>query len=282
MLDQPKLKSEILEERCVPTTNVLTSSYTTSSANVSSDTSTTITVPQYTLALAPSGVPTTFAGLFAPQPSSDGYQAFLKGLYNGVLFRAPDTAGYNSWLTQLENGSVSRYYVTQAFINSTENRTNQVQGWFEQYLDRNADPTGLAFYVNQLQTGFSESQVLSEIILSSEFTSANDTNAFVNTLYQTILGRAADAAGLAYWTSALNNGTVSRATVLNDFITSPEGLQAVINSEYSSYLERTPKFWETNQAAWALANGYYTYGQFQASILTSREFFSDAIANEQA
>jgi hypothetical protein len=65
-------------------------------------------------------------------------------------------------------------------------------------------------------------KVVYKFVYSDEF-QANplSNNAFVNALYETILGRKADEAGLAAWVNVLENGC-TRKKVLAGFLNSNE------------------------------------------------------------
>jgi hypothetical protein len=72
-------------------------------------------------------------------------------------------------------------------------------------LGRAADDAGLDAWVSQLFNGTSRGEVAAGIVGSSEATAKTD-GAFIDALYQTATGRAADDAGKAGWTEVLANG----------------------------------------------------------------------------
>ena len=73
--------------------------------------------------------------------------------------------------------------------------------------------------MNQMVQGFANS---AEFITR---TSSLSTNSFVRFLYNNVLNRAPDAAGLAAWDQALNSGTVTRTQAVQGFWDSPEHAQ---------------------------------------------------------
>jgi len=82
---------------------------------------------------------------------------------------------------------------------------------------------------------------------SQEFTNhygnASDSD-YVTQLYQNVLGRGPDSAGLADWTGQLGSGT-SRGQVLIGFSQSPEGINLFAPTlrtflGYSTFLNATP------------------------------------------
>jgi uncharacterized protein (TIGR03118 family) len=72
---------------------------------------------------------------------------------------------------------------------------------FQDLLNRQAEPAGLAFWIGQLDQGMARSQVVSAIEQSMEF----QTNQ-VQQAYQRFLHRKADQAGLNFWANFLQQG----------------------------------------------------------------------------
>lgn len=93
------------------------------------------------------------------------------------------------------------------------------------YFRRLPDASGLAYWTGKLNAGTPLDKVSASFAGSSEFTTkyGSKTNSqFVTLIYQNIFGRNPDAAGLAYWTKRLDQGT-SRGTVMTNFSESSEG-----------------------------------------------------------
>ena len=84
-------------------------------------------------------------------------------------------------------------------------------------FNRAPDANGLQFWAQALADGASLSTITGGFIASPEsqaiYTPAQTAEQFVSTFYQTVFGRAPDAAGLAFWTGVLNaaGGTGSAA-----------------------------------------------------------------------
>ncbi len=108
--------------------------------------------------------------------------------------------------------------------------------------------------------------------LQAPVTAAAQPNpAFVNQVYLNLLGRPADAAGLAYWSNQLNNG-VARTQVVNAIENSSEFRSIEINSIYERFLNRSAdgnglSFWEEQ------LNLGVSLEQVEAGIVGSQEFF---------
>jgi hypothetical protein len=110
-------------------------------------------------------------------------------------------------------------------------------------FDRAPDKAGIGYWIGQMDDGLSLQQVARGFLNSSEFATlygASPTDSvFVNKLYQNILHRAADAAGIDYWLGVLSGGA-DRANVLVAFSEGAENqaaaLQVIGNGfEYTPY-----------------------------------------------
>lgn len=97
---------------------------------------------------------------------------------------------------------------------------------------RTPDSEGLAHNIQHVDRGLSLQQLSAAFIGSQEFIKKYGQNtsdtAFINSLYNNILGRDADAAGLAGWQQRLNSGEFDRAGVLIGFSESPENNALVL------------------------------------------------------
>jgi hypothetical protein len=96
---------------------------------------------------------------------------FLKALYQDALNRSPDEVGRAFWDQTLAKGT-SRADVALGFFGSNEYRTEQVQSYYQRFLDRAAEPAGLSTWLARLQQGARDEQVIADIIgeqLQGEF-----------------------------------------------------------------------------------------------------------------
>lgn len=99
---------------------------------------------------------------------------------------------------------------------STLTAQQQITAVYVAYYDRAPDPSGLQFWVSQLEGGRSLEQI------ATDFSSAAETIAkypyfdtpelasadvFITAIYANLFGRAPDAAGKAFWTAQLESGT---------------------------------------------------------------------------
>jgi hypothetical protein len=173
---------------------------------------------------------------------------FVTRLYQNVLGRAPDAAGLQSWVNAL-NAGASRQTVLLGFSDSIENKTDteatigdkdmgEAYRLYRAALHRAPDPAGLAGWTSQLDSGVSEAQVAQGFVNSAEFQSiftSPDNTGFVTQLYQNVLGRAPDPAGLQSWLADLNGGA-SRANVLIGFSDSLENRLLTASATHDNWV----------------------------------------------
>lgn len=101
---------------------------------------------------------------------------------------------------------------------------SQVQELYVGYLGRAADKAGLDFWVKAIENGTStlESVALG-FTLSEEYKAQYNgltTTQLVAKVYQNVLGRAADADGLAFWAGEVNKGVIKADTLVKSMISS--------------------------------------------------------------
>jgi len=101
---------------------------------------------------------------------------------------------------------------------------------YQAAFDRTPDTAGLSYWINSMDSGNSLAAVADGFVKSAEFAAvygAGATNStFVAKLYQNVLGRDGETAGILYWEGQLNAG-VSRAQVLAGFAESGENIIGV-------------------------------------------------------
>jgi hypothetical protein len=101
---------------------------------------------------------------------------------------------------------------------------------YQAAFNRVPDDAGLGFWIAAMDRGMRLIDVAGQFVVSNEFTDRYgklDSGAFLTTVYQNVLHRAPDGAGLDFWLNAMNSGA-SRAEVLAQFSESPENQAQVI------------------------------------------------------
>src|SRR5262249_47106235 len=94
---------------------------------------------------------------------------------------------------------------------------------------------------------------------------------FVSNLYTTLLHRAADPEGLAYYTQRLNNGAL-RARIVAEFVGGQEYHIDIVQQLYQTYLHRAADRSGLNTYV-AFIDGGGTVTQLRAILLSSDEYY---------
>lgn len=93
-------------------------------------------------------------------------------------------------------------------------------------FDRTPDKAGLGYWINEMDHGASLQDVAQSFVSSAEFQTLNGSNPgnrdLAASLYQHVLGRAPDQAGLDYWTAQLDTHALKPNEVLASFSESAE------------------------------------------------------------
>lgn len=97
--------------------------------------------------------------------------AWVARVYAVVLGRTAGASEINAWVAQL-NGGASRVAVARGFLFSTEHLNSVVDGYYLALLDRHVDPTGQTTWVQHLQSGWRDEQVIAGLVSSPEYLNA--------------------------------------------------------------------------------------------------------------
>jgi M6 family metalloprotease-like protein len=189
---------------------------------------------------------------------------FVQQVYRDLLSRAADTPGLTYWQGQIDSGAASRAQVAAQFFTGPEFTASgyYVIKLYLAVLGRDPDYSGWAFWFNGMQSGAPASTVLASFLSSAEFIGryGNLSNsAFVTLVYQNVLGRAPDSAGLQYYVGLLNSNQIAQAAVFDQFVRSAEydsivRSRAYANLLYMGFLRRSAEssglqFWQSSLAA---------------------------------
>jgi hypothetical protein len=163
-------------------------------------------------------------GDWAGSAGADAFSAFSpSGQVNGVTATDLTLMNVLGWDTTTPNNDAA-----------------EIARLYYALLNRAPDPGGLQAFTNALENGASLSQCTQSILGSAEYqtTSIGESNAsFVQFLYSTALGRAADASGFQGWENALNTGAQSRADAVNGFLSSSEFQSGWGNQTNATYID---------------------------------------------
>lgn len=132
-----------------------------------------------------------------------------------------------------------------------------VDGFYERTLGRPADPAGRAHWIERIRAGMAPADVAAAFYASDEYhrRAGGTDRAWVRDLYDALLGRPADTAGVDHWVGRIERGT-SRQVVAHAFYQSVESRRVRVRALYTALLGRQPdadglRFW-----AGELAHGH--------------------------
>jgi Bacterial Ig-like domain (group 3)/Domain of unknown function (DUF4214) len=206
--------------------------------------------------------------------------SFVEAAYATMLGHAADTPGGNYWIDQLGNHAMPRSSLAMALASLPEYRTNVISGngqsgndFYDLYLHRQFDSAGASYWVGQMAGpgGMTFEQVRLRFAGSPEFFSSPNVGhsqppVAIELLYQDLLGRHSDTAGMQYWTDHF-----SASTIAAQFLFSPEGRAHLVNTVYQQILVRDAD--PAGQTYWSnlLLSGA-SDENIIASILSSDEY----------
>jgi hypothetical protein len=155
------------------------------------------------------------------------YTSQIDALYQAIQFRAPPASDLSTYNAALNSGmSLSAVTNLIELDPYTTNYVNPVIREYQAAFGRVPDQGGLGFWVGQVASNPNALASLSVIFANSaEFNARYGANAttmanasLVGLLYENVLGRQPDAAGLAYWSSQ----KLTASQLLQVFAQSPE------------------------------------------------------------
>jgi hypothetical protein len=190
------------------------------------------------------------SGLISENPLNDTTE-FVKQQYRDFLNREAETAGLQFWVNMIDSGAITRAQVIESFFWSKEfgARIAPIVRLYFAYFLRIPEYEGLMFWIDAYNSGWSLGAISDSFAGSEEFQQrygALNNEAFVNLVYQNILGRAPDPGGYAFWVGELNSGRRTRGQVMIGFSESAEyeGLtshEVFVTMMYVVMLRRSPE-----------------------------------------
>jgi hypothetical protein len=168
------------------------------------------------------------------------HHSFVRATYQDFLGRAPNPDELNNWTSRLTTGQIDRYGVATELSRSDEWISNVIAGFYRNTLNREPDAAGLRGWINAARSGMPLAQIAAGFYASPEYFAAvgqSNYRVWVTDLYQKLLLRAPDGAGLNGWVNALNAG-MPRDTVTLGFYQSAETLGVRVNTLYRTFLGR--------------------------------------------
>ncbi len=171
--------------------------------------------------------------------------------------------------------------VALGFLQSAEYYSDLIAKFYQQLLNRAPASGELSWWVNAMQHGATDTQVQAAFLSSPEYLAhaGAGNKAYVDALYQSLLGRSADAGGEAYWMGLLASGTSQSAVALG-MANSQEHEGQVLQGYYKNYLGRSGNGSEVGYWINAFESGL-TNAQIAASFLSSQAYFQEQHSNAE-
>lgn len=113
----------------------------------------------------------------------------------------------------------------------------------ELWLDRNTGDLRVLDEGRSVVDRFAPGSTAEPVVLFDVYPNPlDDTDVFVRTQYDDLLGRAADEGGVAFWSGRIDAGAMSRSEFVQSIVESPEylGTIAPLSRLYLAYFERAP------------------------------------------
>jgi Bacterial Ig-like domain (group 3)/Hypothetical glycosyl hydrolase family 15/Domain of unknown function (DUF4214)/SdrD B-like domain len=213
-------------------------------------------------------------------------------LYGGILLDTPAGGSYQVTVTSgpinsLNFGEVLTNIavpltlpITTPFPSQGNANADYVEALYRFILQRNADPTGLAYWTGLLNKGTSRTSVAEAIWKSTEHFTQE-----VTAYYETILDRPPDSKGLAAWVAVLENGTPEEQVVIG-FLDSQEflsrGDKYFVDQMYTAILGRPVD--AAGEADWLAELGDNSSGNptGQPAALTHEQVIKDILYSTES
>jgi hypothetical protein len=209
-------------------------------------------------------------------------QLFLAQLYEDLLQRPLDAIGLVGWGNLLDQG-VSRQTVVGDIEQSAEYLGVEVQGLFQHYLHRAAEPAAVAAFSALLANGTILEQVAADLAGSAEYFQrrGGGTNPGLATvMFQDILGRTPDAATVNAIATELNSTPAVQVALT--LLATQEYRQHAVDLLFRDGLRRGAELSAQTGLAAAynsgFVNGLDPFRQINAVVLGSPEYLADVQA----
>ena len=164
--------------------------------------------------------------------------SYVASVYQDVQHRSASAQEVGYWTQQLQGGASAIAFAT-GLVNSVEHRTAEINHDYQSLLGRAPAANDTAYYQNAFAQGAHSDDVMTSFLTSPEYKGLHQGNtAYVNALYNDVLGRDAEAAGQAYYVNILDQGA-NPVGVVPGFLHSPERAGQVVDQSYASILRRT-------------------------------------------
>ena len=137
--------------------------------------------------------------------SDEATRRGVEGVFRKILGRDPLSEGLTVWTRYLQEGhsieELKGKVISSREYQKKHTREESIQALYQNFLGRNAKPTGIENWLNHWKNGMDLAEVIAKIEKSREA-----KERMVDELYWGVLQREADSQGLKGWTTSLEEG----------------------------------------------------------------------------
>ncbi len=168
-------------------------------------------------------------------------ERFVRAAYRDLLGRAPTDAEL-AWTAARIDGGTPRWVITRTLARSTEWIGHLVDKYYADTLGRTPDAAGRAYWIDQIRTRRRTPAKVAALFYSSpeyfDGIGGGSRERWVTQLYQALLGRTPNSAGLSFWIDATQRR--GRAWTATSFFNSRESRERRVRLLYLDLLGRGP------------------------------------------
>src|SRR5205814_994051 len=110
-----------------------------------------------------------FAKIGSGSPNNDQTRNWIDALFTAVLKRHAESGALAALAPTAAQGAAGRSTVAIAVLNSSEADQVRVVGYYQTYLHRSGDSGGVTAWVQQMQQGTRDENVIAAFLGSAEF-----------------------------------------------------------------------------------------------------------------
>jgi hypothetical protein len=210
-------------------------------------------------------------GTGGPTPS----QPWIRALHHDLLGRPPEPHELTRWAKDAAGGASHRE-LADRFLRSPGYCSHQVEALYRRLLDRDGGPAAVQAWTGSLAAGAPLQDVIIGLCDGAEYRTLHPPPAtFVESLYERLLDRTSDDAGMSRWLRALRARGASTLSVIQGFLRSTEYCTRRLTELHVQLLGREPDRPGLLRAVVAAAQGM-ALQRFAHDLVSSAEYIARA------